>query len=55
MKIKCINSVNIDLTLNKIYEVIEIEKWFGRDYYRIIDDSGDDYDYGTNCFEVVEN
>lgn len=55
MKIKCINPVNIDLTLNKIYEVIEIEKWFDRDYYRIIDDSGDDYVYGTNCFVVVEN
>lgn len=54
MKAKCIKAVNIDLTLGQIYDVIEIEDWWGRDYYRIVDDSGEDYVYGASCFEIVE-
>lgn len=38
------------LTKNKIYEVISIEK----DWYRIIDDSGEDYLYPPDKFEIIE-
>ena len=34
----------------KIYEVISIEK----DWYRIVDDSGGDYLYPPDFFEIVE-
>ena len=35
----------------KIYEVIEEDE---EGYYRIIDETGDDYSYDTDDFEVVE-
>ena len=38
------------LTNSKVYEVISIEK----EWYRIIDDSGEDYLYPHESFEVVE-
>lgn len=37
-------------TKGKEYEVISIE----RGWYRIIDDSGEDYLYPPDCFEIVE-
>ena len=54
MKVKCIKAISIDLTEGKIYDVIETENSFGRIYYRIIDDSGDDYIYGKSCFQIIE-
>ena len=38
------------LTHGKIYEVISIE----RGWYRIIDDSGEDYLYPPELFELAE-
>lgn len=38
------------LTNNKVYEVKSIEK----DWYRIIDESGEDYLYPLQYFEVIE-
>ncbi len=38
------------LTNDKIYEVLSVE----RGYYRVIDDSGEDYLYPPHYFEVVE-
>ncbi len=38
-------------THNKIYTVLSIEK----DWYRIIDDSGEDYLYPPHLFEIVED
>lgn len=38
------------LTNNKIYDVISVEKG----WYRIVDDSGEDYLYPSNYFEIVE-
>ncbi len=35
---------------DKVYEVISIEK----DWYRIIDESGEDYLYPPDLFEIVE-
>ncbi len=39
-----------DLLKDKIYTVEAIEK----DYYRIIDESGEDYLYHKSVFEIVE-
>ncbi|MBO1870233.1 hypothetical protein J4O15_04630 [Lachnoanaerobaculum sp. Marseille-Q4761] len=38
------------LTNDKIYDVISIE----RGWYRVIDDSGEDYLYPPEVFEIVE-
>lgn len=38
------------LTNNKVYTVLSVEKG----WYRIVDDSGDDYLYPPEQFEVVE-
>ena len=38
------------LTHDKVYEVLSIE----REWYRIIDDSGEDYLYPTEKFVIVE-
>ena len=52
MKIKCLRdySPGIGLTKNKIYEAIQSQKgWFA-----FIDDSGEEYAYPPELFEVVE-
>lgn len=38
------------LTHDKIYEVLSVEKG----WYRIIDDSGEDYLYPPDLFEIVK-
>ena len=38
------------LTNNKIYDVLSVEKG----WYRLVDDSGEDYLYPPEQFEVVE-
>jgi len=38
-----------DLTIGKIYQVISVENGF----YRIIDDSGEDYLYRAAMFEII--
>ncbi len=51
MKVKYIGETNfLVLTHNKIYDVISIEN----DWYRIRDDSNDDYLYPPEQFEIVE-
>jgi len=52
MKVKFLGETSfLVLTNNKEYDVISIEK----DWYRIIDDSGDDYLYHPKLFEVMED
>lgn len=52
LKIKYIGETDfLVLTNNKIYYVISIEK----DWYRIIDDSGEDYLYPPELFEIVNH
>jgi len=52
MKVKFLGETSfLVLTNNKEYDVMSIEK----DWYRIIDDSGDDYLYSPKLFEVVED
>jgi hypothetical protein len=51
MKIKYMNdTISLCLTKNKIYKVLSIEKG----WYRIVDDSGDDYLYPPENFAVVK-
>ena len=51
MKVKWLGKTDfLVLTNNKIYDVISIESG----WYRIIEDSGDDYLYPPDMFEIVE-
>lgn len=51
MKVKYIGDYyKVSLIFDKIYEVIAVEK----DWYRIVDESGEDYIYPPEMFEVVE-
>lgn len=51
MKIKWLGDTNfLALTKGKIYEVISTEKG----WYRITDESGEDYLYPPEQFEVIE-
>ena len=58
MKVKKIQEQNMpkpwatDLIDGKIYEVLDIEQPIG--WYRIIDESGEDYCYPPKLFEIVE-
>ena len=45
------NTNPLYLLNGKIYEVIEKDE---EGYYRIIDETGDDYLYDTDAFEIVE-
>ena len=44
------NTISMCLTENKIYEVLSIEKG----WYRIVDDTGEDYLYPPEAFEIAE-
>lgn len=51
MKVKFLGKTEfLVLTNNKVYDVVSVEKG----WYRIVDDSGDDYLYPPKYFEVVE-
>lgn len=52
MRVKYIRKTEfLVLTHGKVYDVISIEK----DWYRIVDDSGEDYLYPPKYFEVIES
>jgi len=52
MKVKFIKETQpFMLTKDKIYEVISVE----RKWYRVIDDTDDDYLYPPESFEIVED
>ena len=51
MKVKYTGETSfLELTHNKIYNVLSVEK----DWYRVVDDSGEDYLYPPEDFEIVE-
>ena len=51
MKVRYIkNTISMCLTENKIYEVLSIEKV----WYRIVDDTGEDFLYPPEAFEIAE-
>lgn len=41
-----------DLLKDKVYEVLDVSPKMG--WYRIIDESGEDYEYPPMLFEIVE-
>lgn len=50
MKVRYIkNTISLCLTQNKVYEVLSVE----RGWYRVVDDSGEDYLYPPEHFETV--
>ncbi len=52
MKVKYIGeTISFSLTKDKVYEVLSVEK----DWYRIMDDTEDDYLYPPDLFEIIEN
>ena len=52
MKIKYLGETSfLELTHNKVYEVMSVEK----EWYRVVDDSGEDYLYPPEDFEVIES
>ena len=52
MKVKYLrDTMFLSLTKDKIYDVVSVEKsWF-----RIVDDSGEDYLYPPEMFEIIED
>ena len=52
LKVRCKGKTEyLILTHDKIYDVIKIEKG----WYRIVDDSGEDYLYPPRLFEIVDD
>lgn len=51
MKVKYINeTAPLELTNGKIYTVLSVENG----WYRIVDDTGEDYLYPSDAFEVMD-
>ena len=51
MKVRYLEETTfLELTYDRVYEVLSIEK----EWYRIVDDSEDDYLYPPELFEIVE-
>lgn len=51
MKVKFLGKTEfLVLTNGKVYDVLGVEKGF----YRVVDDSGEDYLYPPKYFEIVE-
>lgn len=51
MKVKFIGKTEfLVLTNGKVYDVLSVEKG----YYRVVDDSGEDYLYPPQYFETIE-
>ena len=52
MKVKYIKETSfLVLTQGKVYDAVSVEKG----WYRIVDDSGDDYLYPHEAFEIISN
>lgn len=52
MKVKYIGETSpFELTNGKVYDVLDIEE---DEFYRIVDDTGEDYLYFIEDFEIVE-
>lgn len=50
MKVKYIKKSNVSLTKEKIYDVLSVEKGC----FRIVDDTGEDYLFSAEDFEVIK-
>ena len=52
LKARCKEDLNIDLIKDNIYDVVSIDK--ERNECRVIDESGEDYIYGIECFDFLD-
>lgn len=50
MKVKYTKKSNVSLTNGKVYEVLSVEMGS----YRIVDDTGEDYLFTSDDFEIIE-
>ena len=50
MIVKYIGETDYSMTNGKEYEVVEIEE----EYYRIVDNSGEDYLFAPEDFEIIK-
>lgn len=50
MKVKYIGESSVSLTQDKVYDVISVEMGD----FRIVDDTGEDYIFSSDDFEIVE-
>jgi hypothetical protein len=51
MKVKFLGESDpLELTSGKVYDVLSVEK----DWYRIVDETGEDYLYPPEIFEIIE-
>ena len=50
MKVKYIGKTDVSLTNGKEYEVVGVENG----WYRIVDDTDDDYLFSPDEFEIIE-
>lgn len=52
MKVKYLGETAfLELTHDRVYKVLAVEKG----WYRIVDDSGEDYLYAPDDFEIIES
>lgn len=51
MKVKYIGNSTVSLTKDKIYKVISVEMGD----FRIVDDTGEDYIFPADSFEIVKD
>ena len=50
MKVKYVGQSDVSLTNGKIYEVLSVEET----WYRLLDDTDEDYLFPPDVFEIVE-
>nr|DAI90250.1 MAG TPA: hypothetical protein [Caudoviricetes sp.] len=50
MKVRYIGKTDVSLTNGKVYTVLSVEKG----WYRIIDDTDEDYLFSPEQFEIIE-
>ena len=43
-----------DVLSDKLYDVISVEPFINGNWYRIVDESGEDYLYPPSLFDIVE-
>ena len=55
MLVRYLEETNIDFIKGGIYEVVGECYLFEEKYYRIIDESGDDYVYSLDGFEILKD
>ena len=55
LRVKCLKALIVDLSVGKEYELIAVEDFNGKEAYRVLDDSGEDYLYNAAAFEIIKS